>query len=308
MNSASPITLLVTTGDADGIGLEITLKALKALQLKMSHQILVFASRKSLIPKTLGRYKTILTSKNSMDFKKNHITFLQSDAAPSAWVERAAELCLSSELGKTALITAPMSKGPDGAGHTEILKKVVKKPLSMGFIGTHFNVCLATTHIPLQNVQAALTDEIIQRSVQHLLILKKLSGAQGRLRLLGLNPHAGEQGAISQFDRELLQSVRRLAQVDLPEVLESPDAAFTSIKKGDTFLAWYHDQGLIPFKMKHGFRHGIQVTLGLPFIRTSVDHGTAKDLFGQNKADPSSMILAIKQAARLSLRFGHTQD
>ena len=123
------------------------------------------------------------------------------------------------------------------------------------------------------------------------------------IAILGLNPHAGEQGLIGSVENRIHAKVLETAaeeklNVDGPLV---PDAAFfpKNWSKYSVFVANYHDQGLIPFKMTHGQESGVQVTMGLPFVRTSVDHGTAKDIFGKNKADPRSMLQALEWAIRL---------
>jgi 4-hydroxythreonine-4-phosphate dehydrogenase len=124
------------------------------------------------------------------------------------------------------------------------------------------------------------------------------------LALLGLNPHAGEEGIIGDTEKKIHHSViesarERGVKIEGPLV---PDAAFfeKNWSEYSVYIANYHDQGLIPFKMIHGQESGIHLTMGLPFVRTSVDHGTAKDIFGKNKADASSMTLAIEWAIRLS--------
>jgi 4-hydroxy-L-threonine phosphate dehydrogenase PdxA len=119
--------------------------------------------------------------------------------------------------------------------------------------------------------------------------------------LLGLNPHAGEKGIIGSEEGQVfshaLSSVRAAGMKVFGPL--SPDAAFMkeNWKQYSLYVCCYHDQGLIPFKMIHGQDDGVHVTVGLPFIRTSVDHGTAKDIFGKNRANPQSMLAAIKLAA-----------
>ena len=125
------------------------------------------------------------------------------------------------------------------------------------------------------------------------------------MALVGLNPHAGEKGLIGKFESENLKPV--LTQIKKKHSVEGPlvpDAAFfdDNWKKYSTYVCLYHDQGLIPFKMVHGQDSGVHLTLGLPFIRTSVDHGTAKNIFGKNKANPNSMIEAVDWAIKLAKR------
>jgi 4-hydroxythreonine-4-phosphate dehydrogenase len=120
--------------------------------------------------------------------------------------------------------------------------------------------------------------------------------------LLGLNPHAGDSGLIGQEEQTVIsKAMKQLFELGIPVVGPLvPDAAFQKENWGkySTFVACYHDQGLIPFKSIHGFDSGVHLTLGLSLKRTSVDHGTAKDIFGKNKANPGSMVSALRWAIK----------
>jgi 4-hydroxythreonine-4-phosphate dehydrogenase len=178
----------------------------------------------------------------------------------------------------------------------------------MSFWGDKFNLVLATSHIPLRDMASQLTPPTIENCIQVALMSRRLLPARKKILpvgVLGLNPHAGENGLIGTEERDMLcPLIRKLrnsgVEIEGPLV---PDAAFLpkNLKRYSFYVALYHDQGLIPFKLLNGSR-GAQVSLGLPFVRTSVDHGTAKDIFGLNKADPSSMKFAIELALKLSLR------
>ncbi|MCB0384980.1 MAG: 4-hydroxythreonine-4-phosphate dehydrogenase PdxA, partial [Bdellovibrionales bacterium] len=164
-----------------------------------------------------------------------------------------------------------------------------------------------TGHLAHKDVAAALTQELVSESIQAANKLRKLLPKKQRdkpLALLGLNPHAGEEGIIGVEENDVLipalkDARRHKIPIQGPLV---PDAAFfkENWNQYSVFVCPYHDQGLIPFKMIHGQDSGVHVTMGLPFVRTSVDHGTAKNIFGKNRANPSSMIEAIKWAIMLA--------
>jgi 4-hydroxythreonine-4-phosphate dehydrogenase len=207
------------------------------------------------------------------------------------------------------MATAPLSKtlvqkeGYQAKGHTEILQKVSGvSDVHMVFIGSNFNVLLATGHLPLQKVPGFLTQEVLQKALDHALQLRKILSPKLRkkpIALLGLNPHAGEAGVLGKEEIRVFKPL--LPQYKAVEGPLSPDAAFLeqNWSRYSVFVCPYHDQGLIPFKMVHGTR-GFHLTFGLTFVRTSVDHGTAFDIYGKNKADGSSMYDAIKACLELS--------
>jgi 4-hydroxythreonine-4-phosphate dehydrogenase len=216
--------------------------------------------------------------------------------AEAKWVLEAAEL--ANEKVISALVTGPVSKErfealfPGCMGHTALLARVSRKPVFQGYIG------LATDHIPLSKVESVLTARRLRGASDAVLQLRTLLPAKRRalpVTWLGLNPHSGENGLIGRFEDRVLnrQLIPRAFGTPLPA-----DTAFgpEKLKSTSVYLSLYHDQGLIPFKMLHGQDSGFQISLGLPFIRTSVDHGTAKTIFGKGIANPGSMIDAIKAA------------
>ncbi len=212
-----------------------------------------------------------------------------------------------------AVATAPVNKlafaraGLPWKGHTDLLAHLTGSPrVAMMFWSEPLKVVLATIHIPLASVSGALTrelvDEIIDLSSRE---LPRFGIAQPRLAVAGLNPHAGEDGLLGDEERKVLRPAIEAAQqrglrVDGPF---PGDTVFGRAVRGefDAVIACYHDQGLIPVKLL-AFGRAVNVTLGLPIIRTSVDHGTAFDIAGKNVADPSSMIEATLLAARLATR------
>lgn len=307
----SPLNITITTGDFDGIGFEITLKALMMIRPKRGVKYFVYR------PPHFPKYLRQLQNKLHRQFSNRYLEYIDSSLSPAHWVRESADLCSTGRM--TSLVTAPLSKetilksGIQAIGHTEILSQVTQaSPLHMAFLGRHFNVVLATGHIPLKLVSECLTSiKLIDAltAANRLRIALGAPWSRRPLALVGLNPHSGEGGIIG--DEELLvfnapevSSIMSKFKVMGPLV---PDAAFIRENWGkfSVYVSPYHDQGLIPFKMIHGYQSGVHVTLGLPFVRTSVDHGTAKDLFGLNKAHPGSMIEAIRWAEKLSRKVSH---
>ncbi len=314
-----PLKIAVTTGDPDGIGLEVACKALLSFQGARA-VFFLWRSRQSESQKHLRFLRkhynchtaTNLTTALQTPAKVGEVVEIVSDSSPAMWVQESAQFCLQKKL--SALTTGPLSKtcivdsGFKALGHTEILKKVSKAPhVFMTFLGDKFHVLTTTGHIPLADVQKNLKEETFLTALELASTFVKQNlprQAAKPIGILGLNPHAGERGLIGSFEETKLTSWIQKAQAKgihctLPLV---PDAAFlpTQWKKHSLYLCLYHDQALIPFKMIHGQETGAHLSLGLPFIRTSVDHGTAKDLFNKNRANPNSMKCAIDWALRLA--------
>jgi 4-hydroxythreonine-4-phosphate dehydrogenase len=212
-----------------------------------------------------------------------------------------------------AVVTAPVSKlafsmaGFPWKGHTDLLAHLTGTPrVAMMFWSEPLKVVLATIHIPLSDVPAALTRDALEGVIS--LTARELPRFGGptrpRLAMAGLNPHAGENGVIG--DEEMLTVRPALAAARALGIeIEGPfpsDTVFLRASRGefDAVIACYHDQGLIPVKLL-AFGQSVNVTLGLPIIRTSVDHGTAFDIAGQGKANAGSMVEATLLAARLAL-------
>lgn len=313
--ASKKIRIAITTGDVTGIGWEVTVKALNNLKAKSGVQFLVYRSpgRLPSAPK-IRHFKSIqvadLKAGLAQPFDPKKVIEILSPLPPPLWVEGAAQACMTGDL--QALVTAPLSKtsiveaGLKDIGHTEILQRISGRPdLFMGFIGNKFNVLLGTGHKPLVEAIQSLNLHHLAKVFQATrLFIKALPAKRRRLpaALVGVNPHAGESGLIGREEgwiRGLIEDQRsRGLRIAGPLV---PDAAFLprNWPLFSTYICLYHDQGLIPFKMVHGFSNGVHLTLGLPFVRTSVDHGTAKDLFGKNKAKFGSMRDAIVTAIRL---------
>jgi 4-hydroxythreonine-4-phosphate dehydrogenase len=210
-----------------------------------------------------------------------------------------------------AVVTAPISKagwalaGLPWRGHTDLLAHLTgASDVAMMFHADRLCVVLATVHIPLAEVPKQLTRARVERTIRLAHDeLPWLGWSRPRLALAGLNPHAGEHGLMGDEDERVLRpAVAAARQVGIDVTGPLPgDTVFVRALKGefDAVIACYHDQGLIPVKLA-AFGSSVNVTLGLPIVRTSVDHGTAYDIAGRGTADPGSMIQAVLLAARLA--------
>jgi 4-hydroxythreonine-4-phosphate dehydrogenase len=209
-----------------------------------------------------------------------------------------------------AIATAPVNKAAFAAaglpwkGHTDLLAHLTGAPrVAMLFHADALRVVLATVHVPLRDVSALLTRERLEGVIELTASsLPRFGIPSPRLALAGLNPHAGEDGLIGTEDRDVLApSVAACRERGIEIAGPFPgDTVFVRALKGefDAVVACYHDQGLIPVKLT-AFGRAVNVTLGLPIVRTSVDHGTAFDIAGRGIADPSSLVEAIRLAVRL---------
>lgn len=236
------------------------------------------------------------------------------DPANSPYVlellERAIGGCLAGEYH--AMVTAPVQKsvindaGIGFTGHTEYLAERAKAPhVVMMLVGGGLRVALATTHLALSDVPRAITREGLGRTLQVLDadLKKRFRIAKPRILVAGLNPHSGESGHFGTEDMDIIApaiAAARNAGIEASGPLPA-DTLFVPerLKGADCVLAMYHDQGL-PVLKYASFGGGVNVTLGLPFVRTSVDHGTALDIAGTGRADPGSLIEAVKLAIELA--------
>ncbi len=209
-----------------------------------------------------------------------------------------------------AIATAPINKlafaraGLPWKGHTDLLAHLCGgSKVAMLFHAPQLKVVLITVHVPLREVPALLTRELVAGTIRLTAAsLPQFGIARPRLALAGLNPHAGESGLLGSEDDEVLApavAAARAEGIDIAGPFPA-DTVFVRASRGefDCVLACYHDQGLIPVKLL-ALGQAVNVTIGLPIIRTSVDHGTAFDIAGQGVADAGSMIAAVKLAARM---------
>jgi 4-hydroxythreonine-4-phosphate dehydrogenase len=241
-------------------------------------------------------------------FKPGTLSALAGQAAHAAIV-RAVDAARSGAVD--AIATAPVNKeafrlaGLPWSGHTDLLAHLTGSPhVAMMFYTDALRVVLATIHIPLAKVPIELTLLSLEQTI--MLTAKELPRfgiATPRIAVAGLNPHAGEHGLFGDEEQHVIRpAVARCRARDVDVSGPFPgDTVFVRAVKGefDVVVACYHDQGLIPVKIL-AFGRAVNVTLGLPIIRTSVDHGTAFDIAGRGVADPGSMIAAVLLAARLA--------
>jgi 4-hydroxythreonine-4-phosphate dehydrogenase len=227
-----------------------------------------------------------------------------------AVLDRAVRGCLEGEFD--AMVTAPVHKGVINdagigfTGHTEYLAERAKTAhVVMMLVGGGLRVALATTHLPLSQVPSAITTENLLRTLQVLDadLRRRFRIARPRILVAGLNPHSGESGHLGREDGEVIApAIAAAAAAGIAASGPIPaDTLFVPerLNAADCALAMYHDQGL-PVLKYASFGRGVNVTLGLPFVRTSVDHGTALELAGTGKADPGSLIEATKLAIQLA--------
>ena len=324
-----PPCIAITLGDATGIGTEVILKALAADFDQDDTRYLLLGDEGC-----LHRAQALLGLK--LDWKafpgETHRgrVFLHNPScetlppalapgdpraarAALAWLKDGAERCLRREVD--ALVTAPVNKeaimrsGQPFVGQTEFLSAMagIDRPVMMLLgaddRGRWLRVALATTHLPIKQVATQLTMEKVKRAIELAAqACHDLGLPRARIGVCGLNPHAGEGGEFGDEEQRIITPAVESARPRHRDVHGpfAADTLFYHAYRGDydAVVAMYHDQGLAPLKMV-AFENGINWTLGLPFIRTSPDHGTAYDIAGQGKADPSSMRAAIRLAKQL---------
>jgi 4-hydroxythreonine-4-phosphate dehydrogenase len=320
----------VSLGDITGIGPEVTLKALAlgAQDDNTRYLLIGDAEHARRLNDQLGLKLLLQTYADKDEPGRFFLRQSLPDALPAdllegspaaaraavAWVREGAERCLRGQLD--ALVTAPVNKeaivrsGQPFIGQTELLSQLAGTDRTAMMLlgqddrGRWLRVALATTHLPLKLVSDHLTQAKIEMVIELAAqACRDLGLPRARVAVCGLNPHAGEGGEMGTEEQTTIAPAVRAAhsrQIDVVGPL-SADALFYHAFKGDydAVVAMYHDQGLVPLKMI-GFDTGVNWTLGLPFIRTSPDHGTAYDIAGQGKANPSSMLAAIRLAKQLA--------
>ncbi|MBA2079333.1 4-hydroxythreonine-4-phosphate dehydrogenase PdxA [Rhodanobacter sp. PCA2] len=228
-----------------------------------------------------------------------------------ATLDEAADGCMAGRYA--AVVTAPLQKasineaGIRFSGHTEYFAERARADVVMMLASPELRVALATTHLPLAAVPAAITGESLRRTLRivHAELRAKFGLAAPRIAVLGLNPHAGEAGHLGHEELDtIIPLLHELRAEGMQLIGPLPaDTAFVPAQRAryDAVLAMYHDQAL-PVLKSEAFDRTVNLTLGLPFIRTSVDHGTALDLAGSGRADPASLIAAANMALELVAR------
>ena len=321
-----PVKLIITTGEPAGIGPEVSLAAAKDFLGEQANAQITLLGDASVF-------------KNSLDKQSQALDRLTIESIPLAspvvpgklnpanaryvlnLLDRASEACIQGDFD--AMVTAPVQKsvindaGIIFTGHTEYLAQrcntrlvvmMLCAPLPAGFLGvqspSNLRVALASTHIPIKEVSASLTQAALLETIEIVnQDLRLLFGIpKPVIRVAGLNPHAGESGYLGREEIEMIvPAIESAKQKGINVFGPYPgDTMFdaTALGQVDAFIAMYHDQGLAPFKFVT-FGGGVNVTLGLPIIRTSVDHGTALDIAGTGKADSGSMLEALRLAYEL---------
>ncbi len=321
--------IAISLGDVNGIGPEVVLIALKKINLNKS------------IPVVIGNYPVINTylrlldlnlpikplknfdnletgniylyessSGEEIEVNPGQISAQAGEAAMKA-VDLGIKFCLEKKCH--AIVTAPISKeaislaGYSVPGHTEFLaEKTSAKKIMMILASDVLRVGLATIHIPLKDVAAALNPEKLSDQIYtlHDSLIRDFGISNPKIAVLGLNPHAGDGGVLGREEIDLIEPVvRRISQNGVN--VESPFAADGYFgnqkhKEFDATLAMYHDQGLIPFKLL-SFGKGVNFTAGLPIIRTSPDHGTGFNIAGKNMANEGSFLQAWNLAEEMAI-------
>lgn len=324
------VRLAISMGDPTGIGPEVTLKAITAGALDgLIEPILVGDAG---VWRDTAQRLGVRLDYRSLAQGGSGIALLETcrlDAAlrvpgpahDAAAAAAAGEAAYAAILGAVrlvqegmaaAVVTAPISKahvvaaGHDFPGHTELLAALCGGvPVRMMMAGDRLRVVLVTTHLALAEVPRQLSQAAVLETVTltAAALRRHFGRATPHIAVAGLNPHAGEGGLFGDEEQRVIApavAAARRQGIDAVGPL-SADGVFAQAAAGayDAVVCMYHDQGLAPFKLLH-FADGVNVTLGLPFVRTSPDHGTAFDLAGSGRADPSSMIAALQLAARLA--------
>jgi len=307
INRQSPLRIGITCGDVNGIGPEIALKAVASKPWGAGTDfILIGPENVDATPSS--RFFGNWTIPFSGKITPGKITAEASQTAVAA-IRRAVRGCLDGELD--AMVTAPICKeglklsGVNYPGHTEMIAELTGTTrYGMMLMGKGLRVMLATRHLPLREVADALTKENILEAIE--LTAEALTAfglPEGRIGVCGLNPHAGDGGALGGEESTAIAPAIEAARAKGCNALGPipADVIFHQALSGafDAVVAMYHDQGLGPLKM-HAFDCGVNLTLGLPIVRTSPDHGTAFDIAGKGIADPGSMIAAIETAIALA--------
>lgn len=313
------ITIGITIGDPSGVGPEVTLKALREFVQPRDCEILIFGDMVALQNNGLAklRRRAKIIDVASLSAARFRFGVLSKSFGRSSYLYLEEAVKYIKKGIVNCLVTAPVNKRaiqlsrPAFRGHTEYLAQrfgINAQDVVMMFVAGDLRVSLVTRHIALKDVAGSLTQERITKtlSLTYQSLRNSFSIKQPTIAIAGLNPHASEQGTIGVEEQKVITPAIegfRKALHSRQRVIGpvAPDTIFFRAQKEkfDAIVCMYHDQGLIPFKMLH-FHDGINVTLGLPFVRTSPDHGTAFDLAGKNKANYHSMLAALKLAYRLT--------
>lgn len=308
------IRIGITAGDINGIGPEVALKALAQNRWSTSIHFILYGPA-AILREQARRLK--ISPPEICDTTAGKIHWQPGQISVTAGREAIAAIRAVVEDSQSGvlhgIVTAPISKegvhlaGLDVPGHTEFLAQLTgAKRYAMMLFGGPLRVVLATRHIPLAEVPKKLTPAVLREQIELTAeALPWLGAKKARVAVCGLNPHAGEGGDIGREEiKTIAPVIRALAKRGLNVTGPWPgDTIFHAAARGDfdAVVAMYHDQGLAPLKLI-AFDTGVNVTLGLPLVRTSPDHGTAYAIAGKNRANPASMVQAIRTAIFLATR------
>jgi 4-hydroxythreonine-4-phosphate dehydrogenase len=320
----------ITMGDPTGIGPEIVVKALSMEEPFQACRPIVFGDRE-VLSRTIQMQNLSATLEIIKDIPEHgyfprkifllplsqlevpSLRFGQPDRACGEamvkYIEEAVKWVRSGQLD--AMTTCPINKQAMNAagyhfpGHTELLAHLTQaSSVAMMFLGSRWKIVLVTTHLPLKEVSEWITANRILSTLRLTDEgMKKYFGIpHPKIAVLGLNPHCGEEGLLGEEEkREILPAIAEAKSHGMDVEGPFPADSFFNLSgryTSDVVISMYHDQGLIPIKM-FDFKEAVNFTLGLPFIRTSVDHGTAYDIAGKGLADPKNLIKAIQTASNL---------
>ena len=303
----------ITMGDPGGIGPEVILKALTSPEIRAAANYVVIGSEKvlsNISDRVLSDNISVLDLDNfTVNNALSHKPLPDSGKASVEYILKGLDLAINGKID--ALVTAPISKeaiklaGYNYAGHTELLKeKTSVENVVMFMVGKGLRVSFVTTHLAVNEISGAINQENVFSTIQITATgLKTFFGIdQPKIAVCGLNPHCGDGDCFGTEERDVIIPAIERAQkmgINCHGPL-SADTVFNKALNGefDIVIVQFHDQGDIPIKM-HAFDSGVNITLGIPVIRTSPTHGTAFDIAGKGIADPGSMIEAIKTAVMM---------
>ncbi|MEP7382274.1 MAG: 4-hydroxythreonine-4-phosphate dehydrogenase PdxA [Gemmatimonadota bacterium] len=291
-----PRPIAITLGDPRGIGPEVVTKALASVETAALGPFVI-----------VGPTGTGVAVDHAIGDWSPAASAAHAGRLAGAAIQRATQLALAGEA--SGIVTAPIDKaallagGYEYPGHTEMLADLTGARVAMMLASDRLRVVLATTHIALRDVPEAVTREAILRAaeVTRSGLIRWFGIEHPRIALCALNPHAGDGGRFGSEDDLLLSPVALEAGISGPY---PADTVFVRAMRGafDAVIAPYHDVGMTAIKVA-SFGHAVNVTLGLPFPRTSPDHGTALDIAGQGIADPGSMIAALRLCVSIARRI-----
>lgn len=307
-----PPTIVITPGEPAGIGPDLVLQL---IQQKFPAELVIIADR-DMLKQRAKRLKISLEKMENKRVRIIHIPLAKQcipgnlNKTNAAYViqtlKLAGEGCLDKQFD--AVVTGPVQKslineaGIAFSGHTEFFAELAKvSQVVMMLVAKKMRIALVTTHLPLADVPQAITSQKLESVIKILQddLRTKFAIKNPKIFISGLNPHAGENGYIGREEFEIIiPTLEKLRANGMQLIGPLPaDTMFLkkNLKSADVFLMMYHDQGLPVIKF-YGFDEAVNVTLGLPFIRTSVDHGTALELAGTKKANPSSFKAAVNMA------------